>query len=169
MAGGEKILVGCVYRPSGHIVSSAVEFFTSLKWVREKVESKVFDSVLIFGDFNYSGINWKEYVGTRVNLKEADFIEKLEDSFMTQVIDFGTFSSGNVLDLLLVSEPERILEIFKRPPLEDITNAHIVLEFNFAIGFNKKIEYKINFKDLCFNTASDQIYEKMTTAFEVVD
>ena len=109
IADGERILVGCVYRPPGHIVSSAEEFFTSLKWVREKVESKVFDSVLICGDFNYSGINWKEYVGTRVNLKEADFIEKLEDSFMTQVIDFGTFSSGNVLDLVLVSETEIIL------------------------------------------------------------
>ena len=30
------------------------------------------------------------------------------DSFIIQVIDFGTFSSGNVLDLDLVSEPERI-------------------------------------------------------------
>ena len=72
MAGWERILVGCVYRPPGHIVSSAEEFFTSLKWVREKVESKVFDS-----------------------------------SFMIQVIDFVTFSSGNVLDLVLVSKPER--------------------------------------------------------------
>ena len=80
-----------------------------MKWAREKVESKVFDSVLICGDFNYPCINWKEYLDTSVNLKESDFIEKLEDSFMTQVIDFGTFSSGNVLDLVLVSETEIIL------------------------------------------------------------
>jgi exonuclease III len=57
MAGRERILVGCVYRPPGHVVSSAEEFFSSLKWVREKIESKIFDSVLICGDFNYPGIS----------------------------------------------------------------------------------------------------------------
>ena len=44
---------------------------------------------------------------------------QVEDSFMTQVIDFGTFSSDKVLDLVLVSEPKRILEIFKRTPFLD--------------------------------------------------
>ena len=49
------------------------------------MESKVFDKVLICEDFYYPGINWKEYVGTSVNLKELNLIKKLEDSFMTQV------------------------------------------------------------------------------------
>ena len=52
MAGGERNLVVYVYWPQGNIVSSAEEFFTSLKWVSEKVASKVFDSVLIYGYFN---------------------------------------------------------------------------------------------------------------------
>ena len=148
---------------------SAEEFFSSLKWVKEKIERKVFDSIIICGDFSYPGINWREYVGTSVDLNELNFIEKLEDSFITQVIDFGTFSSGNVLDLVLISEPERILEILKRPPLGDIMTAQIVLEFNFAIGFNKKVENKDKMKDLSFNTVSDNTYELMAAPFEETD
>ena len=85
------------------------------------------------------------------------------------MIDFGTLTSGNFLDLVLVSEPERILEIIKRPPLGNIMTAHIVLEFNFAIGFNEKVENKDKMKDLSFNTSSDKTYELVTAAFEETD
>ena len=62
----------------GHLVTAFCQlksFFSSLKWVKEKIESKVFESVIVCGDFNYSGISWREYVGTSVDLNELNFIE----------------------------------------------------------------------------------------------
>ena len=133
------------------MVLSAEELFVS--WVKEKIESKVFDNVIIFGDFTI----------------KLNFIEKLDDSFITQVFDFETFSSGNVLDLGLVSEPVKISEIFKRPPIGDIMSAHIVLELNFANHFYKKVENIGKMKDLTFNTASDKNNELIAAVFEQTD
>ena len=88
-AGGERILVGCVNRPPGHSVLSAVEFFSSLKWTKEKIENKVFDSVIMCGDFNYFnylGIYYNSFVlapfpflnRSRSKL-ESQFSQKLQD------------------------------------------------------------------------------------------
>ena len=68
-----------------------------------------------------------------VDLNELNLEEKLEDSFITQVIYFRIFSSSNILDLVLVSEPE----IFKWLLLGHIMTAHKVLELNLAYGFNE--------------------------------
>ena len=77
----------------------------------------------------------------------------------------------------MISELERISEIFKRfpkfqnemkfkrPPIGDIPAAHIVLKLNFAIDINRIAKHDDKLKDFSCNTASDQTYELIARAF----
>ena len=56
--------------------------------------------------------------------EEEDFLNGCDDFFMTQVISRSIFGpngmGGNILDLVLNSDPERILEVDYGPPLGNV-------------------------------------------------
>lgn len=57
-SGGESLLVGCMYRPpkSNGFVTVCVN--DSLKEARKMIEDKIYDAVVVCGDFNFPEINW---------------------------------------------------------------------------------------------------------------
>ena len=69
-----------------------------------------------------------------------------DDCFMTQVIDRSTFGAKrmgeNVLDLILTSYSERVLEIEYCPRLESVRIGHAVISLPFGIYLKDKNEAK---------------------------
>ena len=81
---------------------------------------------------------------------EKLFKDSIEDSFLTQCVNFTTYrrieinSEGvkrekeSLLDLNLTRETERILEISKVPMLGDTESRHYTLKWKFSIGTNEQ-------------------------------
>ena len=65
-------------------------------------------SFLIVGDFNFPDIKWGN--GTS-GTKGRQFLETIEDKFLTQHVDVGTHNSGNILDLVISSSEEMVREV----------------------------------------------------------
>ena len=63
---------------------------------------------LIIGDINLPEVDWEVAAGTG---KAGPLLEAMQDRLMTQLIDFPTQVSGNILDLLITDMPERIQDI----------------------------------------------------------
>ena len=64
---------------------------------------------LFIGDFNLPSIDWKfETASKRFGRL---FLEKSETNNLQQLIDFPTHLRGNTLDLLLINNPELVLDI----------------------------------------------------------
>ena len=66
---------------------------------------KIPENSLILGDFNHPNINWELMTG---NGHAADFLNAIEDNFLTQHITFPTHDHGNILDLVISNIPEQI-------------------------------------------------------------
>ena len=149
--GKDSILIGCVYRAPDLNYETNSEILTTIKRARNRVENGEYSSIIVFGDFNHPDINWtQEGVGTSDVGNEKLFIDSIEDSFLTQCVNFTTYrrieinSEGvkrekeSLFDLILTSEPERILEISKGPMLGDTESGHYTLNLKFSIGTNEK-------------------------------
>ncbi|RNA33723.1 RNA-directed DNA polymerase from mobile element jockey-like, partial [Brachionus plicatilis] len=100
-----------------------------------------FSSLVICGDFNYPSIKWSTNSNfpdiTPFDLASQVFVENLQDSFLSQVVMKNTFqtsenSSSNILDLVLASNRERVLELEHKPVLGDLLRGHHVLTFKYS-------------------------------------
>ncbi|RNA31089.1 RNA-directed DNA polymerase from mobile element jockey-like [Brachionus plicatilis] len=113
ISGTKSLLVGCMYRPPKRCGSGLWRFqFPEISWT--------------WDDENASGEN------------EMRFLEGLDESFMIQCVDFPIFMYGkngdsSLLDLLLTSEPERVLKVNALPPLGEAVKAHVFLEWKYAM------------------------------------
>ena len=72
---------------------------------------------------------------------------------MTRFVNRSTFGTdgegGNVLDLVLTSESERMLDIGYQPPLGTLRVVHAVLKWRFRIGadiYQSDKPIKLNFR-----------------------
>ena len=61
---------------------------------------------LVVGYFNYSDINWDTNTAT---LKSKEFLNAVNDLFLTQHVNFLTHSSGTMPDLVFSTESNLIL------------------------------------------------------------
>ena len=148
--GKDRILVGCIYRPPGSNANCEKALLDSLQSAKKFVDSKIYDSVLIAGDFNLPDIFWSpEGFGSASNSEsfESRFLTTLDDCFMSQCISEPTFhrgtngSYGSVLDLIITDAEDRIRDIEILPPLGCIQSAHSVLKWSFAVGQSGSEEY----------------------------
>ena len=93
-----------------------------------------------------------------------DFLNGCDDCFMTQVISRSTFGpcgmGGNTLDLVLTSDPERILEVDYGPPLGSVRIGHALISITFGLivedESNRNI-YRRNLSKTNFKGISDEI------------
>ena len=106
----DKVLVGCIYKPTDSDPRFLRELLESIKKAKKKVDLGEFKSLIVCGDFNLPKVNWPE-TGCCVNYKrkeEEDFLNGCDDYFMTQVISHSTFGpcgiGGNTFDLVLTSD-----------------------------------------------------------------
>ncbi|RNA29624.1 RNA-directed DNA polymerase from mobile element jockey-like [Brachionus plicatilis] len=107
-----------------------------------------FSDIVILGDFNFPEIEWTfdgPVVHTLAKSIEHEFIDSLNDNYLSQMIEFPTFKSSdlqepkNTLDLVLVSKPYRIDVIQKGPQLGHSPKgrAHYSITWQYLI--NEKI------------------------------
>ena len=87
------ILVGVCYRSS----SATIEENMQLTKVIETVAN---NCALIFGDFNYASIDWKNLDSDN---SSRYFLDLVTDSFLTQHVSSSTRGS-NILDLVFTTE-----------------------------------------------------------------
>ena len=59
---------------------------------------------IFVGDFNYPKINWENQ--TTNDRKSDNFLQAVQDNFLTQHVNFATHNSGNILDLVLTNKDE---------------------------------------------------------------
>ena len=90
---------------------------------------------------------WVNYGGQ----EEEEFSNGCDDYFITQIIDRSTFGvngmGGNTLDLILTSDPERILETNYFPPLGSIKVGHAVIGITLGMFLENENELKPNKRD----------------------
>ena len=89
---------------------------------------------LIVGDFNYPNIDWSTYSG---DSKTKDFLDIIQDRFLTQKIDFPT-RGQNILDLALTDCPERFLNIENLGPIKN--SDHDVIMFEIISSRSRSTE-----------------------------
>ena len=89
-----------MYRPPSSPPDSVTRF-------ADTVQAAERNSVLI-GDFNIPDIDWGK--GTAKG-RSREFLDAVEDSLMTQMVEFVTHTKGNTLDLVLTNIPERITDV----------------------------------------------------------
>jgi hypothetical protein len=138
---GEKILLGCIYRPPKSTNNQPI--FDSFKRARSLLDGKLVTGIIICGDFNLPSIEWDNNLVGHTNVRasespEVSLLESLKDSFFTQNVNFATFIKsngelGNVLDLVITEDSERILEIKSSAPLGCVNQGHSVLEWEYRL------------------------------------
>ena len=90
-------------------------------------------------------------------------MECLDDLFLTQNVSSPTFINskqelGNLLDLVLTSEHDSILEIDFSAPIGNVTQGHLVIDFKFTVA--QHIKEKISGeKQLSYHTALIRVLE----------
>jgi hypothetical protein len=138
-AGDEKILVGCMYRPPRFMENNKINVI--IKHVHDLIKSKKYDSFMLAGDFNYPKIDWN-IDAARIDIDEGperEFLDMLDDCFISQSVDFPTFQTKtgnftNVLDLILSDNSERVVNVERGPPLGCLEKAHVTLTWEFLLA-----------------------------------
>ncbi len=80
---------------------------TAIDGLAELIRGAPKHSIFI-GDFNLPEVDWSTCAATG---RAAPLLEAAQDKFYSQLVDFPTQVSGNILDLLLTDIPERIVDL----------------------------------------------------------
>ena len=89
------------------------------------------------GDFNLPTLDWAANAAVAVCARpiDRDFYDVFSGCGWTQWVDVPTFvASGNVLDLVLTSDTDRILEVYTAPPLPGCGHVPVVVGVVFQSG-----------------------------------
>ena len=118
-----------VYRPPSN---SDVENTTLVNFL---ATFSVGREVIVLGDFNLPAVNWA--IRRAHTLSYDRLTDALLDCFnslgLHQWVTFPTFlTSGNTLDLILTSEPDRVGEVFPAPPLPGCKHIPAVCDYVFS-------------------------------------
>lgn len=128
----DKILIGCIYRSPN---SSEENNQRLLNQLQEVITSYSHTHVVIVGDFNLPNVNWEGKSSTRRDNFSNQFVDLLDDLFLTQLINQPTRmrdgQQSNLLDLLITNH-EEIIEFWElNPPLGK--SDHLVLDFRVEL------------------------------------
>lgn len=138
----KPLLVGCIYRPppqskTNHPSCIDIGIVRSLETAKRLLNSKDISSVILMGDFNLPDIEWNEF-GAPVLASDSSTSAYISSaigySSFEQLVTSKTFAnSGNLsslLDLVLVSDQNRMSEVELGPPLDtSVTRSHFSLRF----------------------------------------
>ena len=110
--------------------NSPVEEYTKLA---ELIRGAEKNSILI-GDFNLPQINWMD--GTARGACSV-VLDAVEDTLMTQLVEFSTQVKGNILDLVITNMPERVQEVREEGRLGKSDHVMIVTEISVGKQFGE--------------------------------
>ena len=122
----DKLLVGVVYRSNSGGCDNNSKLFEMFK----SFSCFSYTHMLIMGDFNMPGVNWRSFSGT--SHMEENFVEAVRDSFLHQHIFNPTRGrcgqNPNTLDLVFTNEEGMITDVLYESPLGK--SDHCVLLFD---------------------------------------
>ena len=129
LVGGDVMLVGAVYRsPNSDTIN-----FGHLCDLMNLVFNSSASHVLVTGDFNMPLINWSSSSVASQGAIDPEFLDLVNDLFVSQHVNFPTrIREGQVpslLDLVLTNDESFISEIASLPTLGK--SDHITISFEF--------------------------------------
>ena len=180
----EKILIGCIYRPpnSSNIVNEKINQIIYL--VGDLLSKAINSSVIIAGVFNYPSIDWSLDKSEYSDVASAIFHNTIDDNLLFQIVQEKTFQLSDethlsTLDLILTDQDSRIINLFHKPRIGNLSKGHHVRIFKFNIGeeqvsnfdnrpfsyhkgnyekFNNRMK-RLNWENLFINLSSHSCYE----------
>ena len=91
--------------------------------------------VILVGDFNLPTVNWCTDPPRAASTTDCPFLDTFISLGLTQWVHESTYPrSGNILDLVLTSEPDRIGMIEVLPPLPGCDHSPTAFEYAFALN-----------------------------------
>jgi hypothetical protein len=98
----------------------------------------------------------------------GQFLELLDDCSLSECVRESTFHRSDLgleslLDLVITDSEERVLNIDHLPPTGDITTAHCVLAWRFALGKSSSEDFR---KSKCWSKGD---YEGMIKQIEYIE
>ena len=152
--GSDRLLLGCIYRPPyassrEHRESADTAIAAFLHAARESVFTGRHDGLLICGDFNYSDIEWSPD-GTATadppSLSSRLFVDCLHENSLAQAVNFATYkhdeTSESTLDLVLVDDLARIVDIQQGSPLGDSFRHHYSLTWSLKLSGKRAATFR---------------------------
>ena len=122
----------CVYLPPSdsnyaYTIDDLVRLFNFIQ-----CQQKKFDELVIYGDFNFSSINWKT-MSSEKSLATT-FLSLMEKNNLLQLITFNTSATG-ILDLILVTKGVSAVTLEILPNYESLFNVsnHFPILFTFSL------------------------------------
>ena len=134
-----NIYVYVVYRPPSNSSEQNQALIDFL------VDSCAEKEVVILGDFNLPSVTWKDQrpCGSP-SLTEEKFLDAFSSLGLTQWISECTFPrSGNVLDLILTSEQDRIGTVQVQPPPPGCDHCSIHCEYLFDVEVQQSSQQRL--------------------------
>lgn len=118
------------YRPPSHTVledACLINFFYNFCPEKE---------IVLIGDFNLPTLDWSQDAQPGYNRPvDSQFLDCFCSLGLTQWVREATIvTSGNILDLVLTSEDDRVGEVRVLPPLPSCSHSPVVFDYIFHLG-----------------------------------
>lgn len=138
-----NLLVGCIYRPPPQPASDTSRatdnsISKSISAAACMLANKNFSSVVLLGDFNLPDVEWSEYgapILASLESPSALVSDAIGFSSLVQLVSEDTFfagQSGSLLDLVLVSDSNRVSELEIGSPLvSNPLRSHCSIRFQY--------------------------------------
>lgn len=168
---GQPLLVSCIYRPK--LQTSTEDNLKLIKVIEQACNTGI--STFIFGDFNYTEIDWKTLTVNPTNSCSSDFITAYKRINAFQLVNFPTRIRRNeqsLLDLLLVSDKRLAFDVSQYPPIG--LSDHVVITAKSQIQVTPKPTNKIYSRRFwsadyeLINTHLQQEFSSVTANYERV-
>lgn len=121
-----KLHILAIYRPPSITPeqdSTLLEFISSFALGKE---------IIILGDFNLPSIDWADESGASISTVDDRYLNLFTTLGLHQHITEATFiPSGNIIDLLLTSDPDRVMDVYILPPFPHCSHALIHFIYTF--------------------------------------
>jgi hypothetical protein len=94
----EKLNIILAYRPPSSGLTNTTELCDILRRMK--------DNTILIGDINMPGIDWLE---ERADTRGRELLDTIITEGLQQLVSFVTHTKGNILDLVIINCPERVI------------------------------------------------------------
>ena len=126
-----------IYRPPSYLPHenlALIELISEFVTIRETI---------LLGDLNLPSLNWRldSVHGGYINPNDRLFYDCFTECGLVQWVKFPTFfPSGNILDLVLTTDTDRIGDVYSVPPLPGCHHCPILCSIIFSFTPNVEVE-----------------------------
>jgi hypothetical protein len=154
----QEVLICSIYRSP----NSDGENDNRINMLLHKLAASKFEFKIIFGDFNYPGIDWENMTNTRREIDKAfRFVETIKDCFFIQHVNTPTRGRGlaepSLLDLLITDSQIPAPEIEYAAPLGKSDHCLIQANFNMQPQRNEYAKMLYNYRKADLNRMRQEL------------